>query len=499
MGQNFSPTFEPGGDDVLTEAEAAAVEEGFAQAVPMEVVCRQCYTCPPIKCLRMVDWGNPLDGDPPDFDDGNDGTGPPDEDDDPGGSGGPNDPDPDGDDDGDGIRNGDDCGSAAFAGDVATDVRCQDDDGDDINNQDETDCEDNPSAEECQCNCSAEITVESVERFDIPSSVGDLNYLPPHHRLVLKVSAGECDAGNKHTASWEIDAPASMHVFEMESGQGHILEFQSDSGEGQVTITATIECGENTWEDAITFTVKDYDVVDVRYKTWIPADAVPVDIPPFLAEGHKGDGANAPSTPLQFVYRTWQQVVVDLNPNAPLRTVDGPNRAFGESSRYNLSDIVRDLRVPAPWAYTPVSGAQPVQTQTLQVNSGNSTITIQYASVTDGGLVCAGQQIHFMLNASNPVAAVAPPINSESDVRAFQKYTLAAGPEQLLVNARIQHDGFPCHAIWVNLGILHDYNPVTNNQGSPTDLLPPMGPAILIPPGGSSPPYLPWPNRMPRP
>jgi len=115
MGQNFSPTFEPGGDDVLTEAEAAAVEEGFSDAVPMWLDCK-CGLCPPGWCMKMPNKSDELDeGDPPDFDDGGDGIGPPGgEDDGPGGSGGPGDgdnPDPYGDDNGDGILNKDDCTS----------------------------------------------------------------------------------------------------------------------------------------------------------------------------------------------------------------------------------------------------------------------------------------------------------------------------------------------------------------------------------------------------
>jgi len=457
MGQNFSPTFEPGGD-VLTEAEAAAVEEGFAQAVPMEVVCRHCNTCPPIKCLRMVDWGNPLDGDPPEFDDGDYGAGPPDEDDDPGGSGGPNDPDPDGDDDGDGIRNGDDCGSAAFAGDVATDVRCQDDDGDDINNHDETDCEDNPNAEECQCNCSAEITVESVERFDIPASVGDLNYLPPHHRLVLKVSAGECDAGNKHTASWEIDAPSSMQIFEMESGQGHILEFQSDSGEGQVTITATIECGENSWEDTVTFTVKDYDVVSFRLKSWIPVDAVGYPDVPLLFRAFGGDSALYPPVPLRSNYRVWQYGIVDLNPMVSSGLLAPLDRAFGMTTEYHAADVHRDFRVASAWGYTQNPGATYFNHATAPITLTSNTMTVYNEQFSNNGTNYWGRDIGCIVDGTNPLVLTAPPVNVEVSLKVFQEYSLNTGPGDIWIRAIADYDLFPSHAVWVNddLIVYHD-------------------------------------------
>jgi len=227
MGQNFSPTFEPGGDDVLTEAEAAAVEEGFAQAVPMEVVCRQCYTCPPIKCLRMVDWGNPLDGDPPDFDDGGDGIGPPGgEDDGPGGSGGPgdggdggDDTDPNGDTDGDGILNKDDCDSAAFAGGGGggnCSDPCGDSDGDGTKNQDDCDseCHQNGSTRAEVCECS--VTIEGCPTPDglpengvSPTEVIILPDDPGQSATVTLTATGDPGGG---TYQWFISGAVVDHL-----------------------------------------------------------------------------------------------------------------------------------------------------------------------------------------------------------------------------------------------------------------------------------------------
>jgi len=157
MGQNFSPTFEPGGDDVLTEAEAAAVEGAFGQAMPTKLDCG-CGLCPHGWCMVLIDELDEGDGgEPPDFDHGGDGIGPPGgEDDGPGGSGGPgdggdggDDTDPNGDDNGDGILNKDDCLNAAFSGDPSG---C-DDDGDGVpNSQDCGSCQ--FVGDITQCNCS---------------------------------------------------------------------------------------------------------------------------------------------------------------------------------------------------------------------------------------------------------------------------------------------------------------------------------------------------------
>jgi hypothetical protein len=160
---------------------------------------------------------------------------------------------------------------------------------------------------------------------------------------------------------------------------------------------------------------------------------------------------------------------VRLTPGGGIAGIDYLNRHWGESTEYNSSDASHVAGKP-DWWLDKNPGAQPINRDTLVVSDDNLKLI---AGVTAGmarsaeAMVDQASIISLVASGSLPLSSVAPAI--DADVSLFVR--VQGG--QLQVKVVGEHDGFPCHELYVNQQRVYRYDPVAVGN-SPTSLMPPM-------------------------
>jgi hypothetical protein len=121
--------------------------------------------------------------------------------------------------------------------------------------------------------------------------------------------------------------------------------------------------------------------------------------------------------------------------------------AWGETTEYDWNDTVPVPDKPSWWlGKTP--GAQPVDSERLQVTSDNVRVS---ASSGDGKTTVA-----ISYSGVNPLSPVAPTIDGN--------FTVSFNADRSLT-IRAMHEGFPAHTMYVNGALVYNYDPVARGSG----------------------------------
>ena len=121
--------------------------------------------------------------------------------------------------------------------------------------------------------------------------------------------------------------------------------------------------------------------------------------------------------------------------------------AWGETTAYDWDDTVPVPDKPSWWlGKTP--GAQPVDSERLQVTSDNVRVS---ASSGDGKTT-----VVISYSGVNPLSPVAHGIDGH--------FTVSFNADRSLT-IRAMHDGFPAHTMYVNGALVYNYDPVARGSG----------------------------------
>ena len=206
----------------------------------------------------------------------------------------------------------------------------------------------------------------------------------------------------------------------------------------------------------------DVTTLDVRYRCFIPS---PLIDSPFTVYG--GDGRSFSEN--GGTSRGDLHARVTLAQSAAIENISIIDRHWGESTEYRTEDSYHVEGKP-DWWLGKVEGAQPTKWDTLQATDDNLNITAGSTGSARNVQAAMENASIFSITAvgSLPLSMVAPAI--DADIAILVRRSANGGIECKVVG---EHDGFPCHELYVNGVQVYTYDPVAAGEG-PTALKPTM-------------------------
>lgn len=203
-------------------------------------------------------------------------------------------------------------------------------------------------------------------------------------------------------------------------------------------------------------------VLDIRYRCFIPS---PLIDSPFAVYGGDGRGFQRSGG----TSRGDLHARVTLTPGGGIADVTTIDRHWGESTEYATADTYHVEGQP-DWWMDKVEGAQPTNRATLAVSDDN--LKIMTGSVGTARNVQATIEnasiVSIIASGGLPLSYTAPAI--DADIAIMIRPTSSGGVECKVVG---EHDGFPCHELYINGVFIYGYDPVAAGSG-PMSLNPPM-------------------------
>ncbi|WP_377476449.1 MAG: calcium-binding protein [Microcoleus anatoxicus] len=217
----------------------------------------------------------------------------------------------------------------------------------------------------------------------------------------------------------------------------------------------------------------DYEDVEIRFKTFIPSEAVslvpeiltkiPLGVPGLLLYLSPIFNGNDRSFSYDGTYKSFQQVVVTADPKKePIVRKDKPD--FGETKGYLP---FQGSQVPGKpfwwWQLNPEEKDKPLLGEKkLEPTEENNNISVERLP---------SDTVKTTLKVSGGIAlfpqGFAPKISANMEVFVRQK---EGKKPEFRINAR--HDGFPAYELYVNRQLAYSYDPLKAGK-SPFDLFPP--------------------------
>lgn len=275
-----------------------------------------------------------------------------------------------------------------------------------------------------------------------------------------------CPNGTTDTAGWRWIAGQNL----IKPG-GSPWAFESNGTPGTITVQYWFRpCTGGMVSDQHSITVKQLELLNLRYMAYIPCQAVenPLWWAPLQYAFFAGDGrgpmysaamAGAYRCCLDLNFRTWGQSGVPATwPGAPQTIVVLPQTTFppfGLTSGYPVSAGVSTP--PGAICTTLVPGAAPTGTATQ--TAPPATHRIEWSRISTDKV-----RIRYVLAASDPLVPLNPcNINADLTVEIQQTIHPLTGAEKVKYTARGWHDYFPAHELYLDGGgitrSIHSYTP----------------------------------------
>jgi hypothetical protein len=201
--------------------------------------------------------------------------------------------------------------------------------------------------------------------------------------------------------------------------------------------------------------------LDVKYRMFIPSPLIDSPTAVFGGDGRgfSYDGGTS---------RGEIHATVRLTAGGGIAGIDLIDRQWGESTEYATADAHHVDGKPS-WWLARNDGAQAINRATLGVSDDNLRISVGAPGTTRSIQALAEQASLVTIEASGslPLSAIAPAI--DADISLLIRVVEAA----VQVKVQGEHDGFPCHEVYVNGRCIYSFDPVAANS-SPEALLPPM-------------------------
>jgi N-acetyl-anhydromuramyl-L-alanine amidase AmpD/V8-like Glu-specific endopeptidase len=202
--------------------------------------------------------------------------------------------------------------------------------------------------------------------------------------------------------------------------------------------------------------------LDIRYRCFIPSPLIDSPLTVYGGDG-RGFSENGGTSRGDLHAR------IILTPGGGIEGISIIDRHWGESTEYATSDSYHVEGKP-DWWLGKVEGAQPTDRKTLAADDDNLNIVAGSPGSARNIEAMAENASIVSISAIGalPLSIVAPAI--DADLAIMIRQTSSGGIECKVAG---EHDGFPCHELYVNGVCVYSYDPVAVGS-SPTALAPPM-------------------------
>lgn len=201
--------------------------------------------------------------------------------------------------------------------------------------------------------------------------------------------------------------------------------------------------------------------LDVRYRCFIPSPLIDSPLTVYGGDG-RGFSENGGTSRGDLHAR------IILTPGGGIEGIGIIDRHWGESTEYATSDSYHVEGKP-DWWLGKVEGAQPTDRKTLAADDDNLNIVAGSPGSARNIEAMAENASIVSISASGalPLSIVAPAI--DADLAIMIRQTSSGGIECKVAG---EHDGFPCHELYVNGVRVYSYDPVA--AGSDPSALAPL-------------------------
>jgi N-acetyl-anhydromuramyl-L-alanine amidase AmpD len=219
------------------------------------------------------------------------------------------------------------------------------------------------------------------------------------------------------------------------------------------------------------------DTVEIRYRVFIPSPLVKGpnsdhDLGPFASgEDFSGDGRGFSYD--QGTSRAEITATLTLTPDGGISDLTTVSRRWGESKAYD-SSYTHHVAGKPEWWMDKQSGSEPLRRATLPAGDDNLRITRGASSTTRNILAVTSQSSVVTVTVAGGLPLISPSPDIDADVSVYLKRGPDGGAQAMVVG---DHDGFPCHELYINRHRVYTYDPVDAGN-DPSSLFPPTDRAI---------------------
>ncbi len=216
----------------------------------------------------------------------------------------------------------------------------------------------------------------------------------------------------------------------------------------------------------------DGETVEIKYRVFIPAPLIKgpnsgFDLGP-IASGEDFSGDNRGFSYDQGTSRAEITATLVLDANSGISGLQTKQRGWGKSKAYD-STYTYHVEGKPDWWLDKQAGLDELRHATLPVSDDNLSIVQGAPGTQRNVLAMTSQSSVVTITVAGALPLISPSPDIDADISVFLKRGADGGIQAMIVG---DHDGFPCHELYINRQRVHAYDPVAAGN-DPTNLLPP--------------------------
>ncbi|KRD41348.1 hypothetical protein ASE38_17225 [Cellulomonas sp. Root930] len=214
------------------------------------------------------------------------------------------------------------------------------------------------------------------------------------------------------------------------------------------------------------------DTVEIRYRAFIPSPLIKgpnsdYDLGP-LASGEDFSGDGRGFSYDQGTSRAAITATLALDGAGRISGLTTVSRHWGESKAYDSSYTYHVAGKPEWWV-DKHAGLEPVRRATLAANDDNLSISLGASTLQRSILATVSESNVVSIKVAGALPLISPSPDIDADVCVYLKRGPDGGIQVMVVG---DHDGFPCHELYINGQQIYTYDPVAAGN-DPSSLFPP--------------------------
>jgi N-acetyl-anhydromuramyl-L-alanine amidase AmpD len=216
----------------------------------------------------------------------------------------------------------------------------------------------------------------------------------------------------------------------------------------------------------------DGDEVELRYRVFIPSPVIKgpmsaYDLGP-IASGEDLSGDNRGFSYDKGTSRAEITARLTLDAAGGVTSLTTVDRRWGESKAYDSSYTYHVAGMPE-WWLDKQAGLEPVRRATLPADDDNLSVSRGASTTQRSILAITSQSSVVSIKVAGALPLISPSPDIDADVCVYLKRGSDGGMEAMVVG---DHDGFPCHELYLNRQQVYAYDPVAAGN-DPSNLFPP--------------------------